>query len=450
MAIQRLVGPQMPLLRMHSSGESHCVGGIAELPVLTRLVRLGVARCHATIALHIHAHYNRGVRCMLIMVAAVACNSEKSERKKPAPPPKSATPAAAPIEATTGPAELLPSDGAPMNPLPITQYTKGIAASAEAVVVATKFPAKLSGAAGAGVNLFAGDHNVSWMIDRDSFVYDANANGDLTDDPTMVLVANELTITQHVAGAIKGSVVDAPVRIRRTDKGLFAQEASARRGTLALPRGPMAFTLLGDRGRYGQDYQIVAFDLNRDGAMDVEKLDAPEQVRMFEQTVTLDGQGYLMQVELDGSSIALIPVAKELPVRAALQVGTPAPEIAVTSFEGKSVKLSDLRGQIVLIDFWATFCKPCIKAMPRLKALRAEHHRHGFELLSIAMPVDDPRAVLGDNAAGIDAIDEAAQTAFRVDRFPTYFLVDRDGTILCGRCQLDAIEPMVSAKLAVR
>ena len=394
--------------------------------------------------------YTALVRCWFVL-ALVACNSEKADRPKPAPTPAPPAAAAAPVDATTGPAELLPADGAPMNPLPIAQYTKEIAARADAVVVATKFPLKLSKSAGAGVNLFAGDHNVSWVVDGDTFIYDANANGDLTDDPKALLVANELTLTQHVAGAIKGSLVDAPVRIRRTDKGLFAQEAAARRGTLALPRGPMAFALLGDRGRYGQDYQIVAFDLNRDGAMDLAKLDAPEQVRMFEQTVTLDGQGYLMQVELDGSSIALIPVAKALPPRAALQVGTPAPEIAVTSFEGKPVKLSDLRGQVVLIDFWATFCKPCIKAMPRLKAMRAEHHPHGFELLSIAMPTDDdPRAVLGDNAAGIDAIDDAAQTAFRVDRFPTYFLVDKDGTILCSRCQLDEIEPMIAAKLAVR
>ena len=344
----------------------------------------------------------------------------------------------------------MPADGAPMTPLPIGRYTKEIAARAEAVVVATKFPPGLSKAAGAGVNLFAGDHNVSWVIDGDTFVFDANANGDLTDDTAAKLSGNELLITQHVAGAIKGSIVDAPVRIRRTAKGLFAQEAAARHGTLALPRGPMTFALLGDRGRYGQDYQIVAFDLDRDGKLDLQTLDAPEQVRIFEQTVTLDGQGYLMQVELDGSSISLIPVAKTLPPRASLQVGTPAPEIAVTSFEGNPVKLSDLRGQLVLIDFWATFCKPCIKAMPRLKALRAEHHDRGFELLSIAMPTDDPRGVLGDNAAGIDAIDEAAQTVFRVDRFPTYFLIDRDGTILCTRCQLDQIEPLIAAKLAVR
>jgi hypothetical protein len=65
------------------------------------------------------------------------------------------------------------------------------------------------------------------------------------------------------------------------------------------------------------------------------------------------------------------------------------------------------------------------------------------------MPTDDdPRAVLGAYAAGIDAIDDAAQTTFRVDRFPTYFLIDRDGKILCSRCQLDEIEPMIAATLS--
>lgn len=392
------------------------------------------------------------MRHTLIVLLLVACKSESAEPPKPAAKPTAKpaaprAPAPAPVEASTGPAALLAADGASMSPLPIAKYEKEIAARANAVVVAKKFPAKLSKAAGAGVNLYAGDQNVSWVIDGDTFVYDANANGDLTDDPSAKLVNDELTITQHVAGAIKGSLVEAPVRIRRTAKGLFAQEAAARRGTLALPKGPMAFALLGDRGRFGQDYQIVAFDLDRDGNLDLEKLDAPEQIRMFEEAVTLDGQGYLMQVELDGSALALIPVAKALPPRAPLAVGTPAPDISVTSFEGKTVKLSGLRGKLVLIDFWATFCKPCIEAMPRLKALHAAHAARGFELLSIAMPTDDdPRAVLGANAAGIDAIDDAAQTAYRVDRFPTYFLVGKDGTILCSRCQLDQIEPMLAVR----
>lgn len=391
------------------------------------------------------------MRHTLIVLALVACKSESAEPPKPAAKPAASSapsaPGPAPVEASTGPATLLPADGASMSPLPIAKFQKEIAARADAVVVATKFPAKLSKAAGAGVNLFAGDRNVSWVIDGDTLVYDANANGDLTDDPPAKLVNDELVLTLHVAGAIKGSLVEAPVRIRRTAKGLFAQAAAARRGTLALPKGPMAFALLGELGRYGQDYQIVAFDLNRDGNLDLEKLDAPEQVRVFEEAVTLDGQGYLMQVELDGSALTLIPVAKALPPRAPLAVGTPAPDITVTSFEGKTVKLSDLRGKLVLIDFWATFCKPCIEAMPRLKALHAAHASHGFELLSIAMPTDDdPRAVLGANAAGIDAIDDAAQTAYRVDRFPTYFLVGPDGQILCSRCQLDQIEPMLAVR----
>ena len=397
--------------------------------------------------------YAPRVRRTLILLALVACRNEEPDKtERPArqtPAPKPAAPAVPPVDGTAGAPELLPADGAPLDGLPIAKYAKEMPARASAVVVvATKFPPKLSKAATAGVNLYAGDRNVSWVNDGDTFIYDANANGDLTDDPPAKLVADELVLTQHVAGAIKGSLVDAPVRIRRTAKGLRAQEASARRGTLALPKGPMAFALLGNRGRFGQDYQIVAFDLNRDGVMDLEKLDAPEQVRMFEQTVTLDGQGYLMQVELDGSAITLIPVAKALPPRAELQVNTPAPEISVTSFEGKAVKLSDLRGKVVLVDFWATFCKPCIKAFPRLKALRETNAPKGFELLSIAMPTDDdPRKVLGEYAAGIDAIDDAAQTAFRVDRFPTYFLIDKDGTILCSRCQLDEIEPMIAAKL---
>ena len=389
-----------------------------------------------------------------LVIALVACKSEHASGNKP-PAPAPAPPPPAPIIANTGPPELLAADGAPMRPMELAIYRKEFAGST-AVVVATAFPEGLSANAGAGVNLQVGGNNVSWVFDGDAkrgywLAYDENANGDLRDDPHHAFTAHdgvlELALTLHVAGEIKGSVLDAPVRFRFRGGELFVQEGTVRRGTLTLPKGPMTFALLGDRGRYGQDYQLLAFDLDRDGTMELQALDAPEQIRMFEQTVTLDDRGYAFSIDPGGDSLTLAPVAAKLPPRALLRVGTEAPDVALTTFDGKHVKLSELRGKVVLVDFWATSCHPCVKALPRLAELRAKDHDKGFELVAIAMPSDDVESVLGANAAGLDAADDAAQTAYRVDRFPTYFLLDRDGKILCSRCTLDAIEPMIAAHL---
>ena len=398
-----------------------------------------------------------GVRRTLLFLAIAACkHDEAPPPPSPPSPPPPASPspsgaAAVPIEATTGAAELLAADGAPMNPVSIAEYKKLLAGST-AVVVATQFPAGLSPMARAGVNLTAHGKNVSWVFDGDarrgySLVYDANANGDLRDDARHAFEPRagvfELTLTLEVPGELADSVLPAPVRLRVREGALFVQEGSIRRGVLALPKGPMTFAVLGERGHYGLDYLMVAFDLDRNGVLELQQLDAKEQIRVFEQAVTLDDRGYAFSVDPEGSTLTLVPLAKPPPPRATLAVGTPAPEIAITTFEGAHVRLSELRGKVVLVDFWATMCHPCVKALPRLAELRAKHHARGFELMAIAMPSDDVRTVLGEHAAGLETADEAAQTTYRVDRFPTYFLIGRDGTIACSRCTLDAIEPML-------
>ena len=392
----------------------------------------------------------RSSECWIaLLVALVACKREGDPpppRPRPTttPPPAVAGPAI--IDATLGPAELLPDDGAPMKPVPVAQYPKEIG-SHSAVVAVHTFPDGLSPAAVAGANLQAGDKNVSWVFDRGTLIYDANANGDLRDDPKHAL-DKELLLTLKVSGEIKGSLVDAPVRIRkRADGELFIQAGSVRRGELALPNGPMKLAALGDLGHFGLDYQLVAFDLDRDGTMDLKTLDGPEQIRVFEQSVTLDDRSYAFSVEPNGDTLTLVPSATRLPDRATLAVGSLPPDVSLTTFEGTTVKLSDLRGKVVLIDFWATMCKPCIKSLPRLKEFRAKYAPKGYELVAIAMPSDDVKVVLGDHRAGIDAIDEASQTAFRIDRYPTYFVLDRDGTIACSRCSLDAAEALIVKKL---
>lgn len=117
----------------------------------------------------------------------------------------------------------------------------------------------------------------------------------------------------------------------------------------------------------------------------------------------------------------------------------------------RPLTLTALRGKVVLLDFWATSCAPCVKALPRLAALHAQHAAKGFELVSIAMPSDDLPAFLKQHppGGGIHAIDDddAAQSIYRIDRFPNYWLIARDGTILCAHCKLDDVEQQLPALL---
>lgn len=400
------------------------------------------------------SEYIHTMRAALIFVL-VACKSEH------APPSHTSRPAIAPrdaslaITAPSGPVALLAADGAPMNPFSIAEYQKTFATS-QAVVVAKTFPPDLSPVAGAGVNLHAHGKNVSWYIDGTpkvgfAFAYDENANGDLRDDPRRELVKTadlwELSFAMKLESPFSGELIDAPMRIRWRNGDLRFQKAIERRGTIELPKGPMQFALIGDSGQFGLDHQYIAFDLDRNGAVDSDTLDNPELFHIFEKAVTLDDTSYSFELTPDGSQLTLHPLPERLPPRPPLTTGTPAPDIKVTDLDGKPASLAALRGKVVLVDFWSTSCGPCVRNLPRIAELHTKHAARGFEVFSVADASEGVRETLGAHRAGIAAQDEAAQTTYRIDRFPQYFLVGRDGSILCSRCQLDKIESLLENAL---
>jgi thiol-disulfide isomerase/thioredoxin len=395
---------------------------------------------------------------LVFLVVLAACSQAKEKPKAQPRPATPTTPAAPAPTATTGPVTMLAADGAPMNPFTIAEYKKQFATS-QSVVVARAFPEGLSPLAGAGVNIQALGKNVSWVIDGEptrgfAFAYDENANGDLRDDPQHRFAKTgdvwELSFAMKIEAPFSGEMLDAPMRIRMRNGELRFQKAIERRGTITLPKGPMSFALIGDSGQFGLDHHYIAFDLDRNGTLDTDTLDNPELFHIFEKAVTLDDTSYTFELAPDGSVLTLRPMKERLPPRPPLTTGTPAPELSITDLDGKPATLSSLRGKVVLLDFWSTACHPCVKALPHIAELRTKLHDRGFEVMAIADAQDGVRETLGANRSGIEAQDDAAQAIYRVDRFPMYFLVGRDGTILCSRCQLDTLEPMIEPALAVK
>jgi thiol-disulfide isomerase/thioredoxin len=211
--------------------------------------------------------------------------------------------------------------------------------------------------------------------------------------------------------------------------------ASMRRGTLPLTP-PMQFALLGTDGVYDEEFQMVAFDLNRDGNLDTSSLDSDELTHNFEKHVTLDGRSYEFAIDHRGASLTLTPLAKPLPPRTPLHAGAPAPDFTASTLEGGTIRLAQLEGKTVLLDFWSKSCTPCLRSMPIIEELPAK----GYEVVSIADAEGGDVTALVKGHPGHHVVDSGQlQAQYRIDRFPTYFLVGKDGNIACARCPLPKI-----------
>lgn len=114
--------------------------------------------------------------------------------------------------------------------------------------------------------------------------------------------------------------------------------------------------------------------------------------------------------------------------------GKPAPPFELATFGGRNVSLQDYKGRVVLLDFWATFCAPCVAALPQLQALHAKHGAKGLALIGVT--VDDRAALVRE------VVDRANVTypilkatpevwnAYKVNALPALILVGRDGRII--------------------
>jgi cytochrome c biogenesis protein CcmG/thiol:disulfide interchange protein DsbE len=120
--------------------------------------------------------------------------------------------------------------------------------------------------------------------------------------------------------------------------------------------------------------------------------------------------------------------------RAAPEIGEAAPALVLTAIDGTSIDLAKLRGKVVLVNYWATWCAPCRKEMPTLDAFYRRHRGQNFELVGIS--VDFPRdaakmrkaaATLSYPAVGIKDIEVNGFGA--PEGVPVTYVIDAEGII---------------------
>lgn len=324
---------------------------------------------------------------------------------------------------------------------------------------------------------------------------DSNGNGDLTDDPPAEWdpkpksIPGGLTFRQYSGGATillpLGSTEPQPVRLgmyrfdrndptreRLKDQLLYFRDY-AMEGEVAIDGRTYRAILSDERARGdfhgessttgdGEASGVFLFlDLNGNDTFE------PRRERFDVRSVLqIDGSAYeIRDLSPTGETFRLVKSDRVAPAArqpADHRVGAKCTSFEATTLDGATVKFpDDYKGKLVLLDFWATWCGPCIGEIPSLVAAYEKYRGQGFEILGISLDragqSDNLRAFLSKKGMSWPQVydgkgwqAEIAQL-YRVRGIPAAFLVDGDtGEILATSQTLrrEALEKTVAAQLA--
>jgi peroxiredoxin len=215
--------------------------------------------------------------------------------------------------------------------------------------------------------------------------------------------------------------VEGPIRIGRTEM-LVRYPVDSRTGQVSLKAGPIGMDLDGD-GVF--DTGLSAGEVKSDVG------DGPPIFRHRD--------AYLSTASFDPATRRV--VVKTHPAsdykQFDLRPGAELPDFEYTDLEGRQRRFSELRGKVVLLDFWATSCGPCIAEMPALRKVQQDLGGRGFAILG--MDFDDDLETLRKSVAELDlpwihatsaSVQDTILKRFGVTVFPTHILVDREGRVV--------------------
>jgi thiol-disulfide isomerase/thioredoxin len=134
------------------------------------------------------------------------------------------------------------------------------------------------------------------------------------------------------------------------------------------------------------------------------------------------------------ASALLIYAAPPVSVGASQLVGQPAPDFALRSFRGENMRLSEHLGEVVIVNFWATWCGPCRQEMPLLDEIYAKYRRAGLTLFSVNIDDETDRAAEMAQTLKVSypvLFDQRKDVArsFDVGTLPVTVLIDRAGVV---------------------
>ncbi len=141
--------------------------------------------------------------------------------------------------------------------------------------------------------------------------------------------------------------------------------------------------------------------------------------------------------------------------QAHLKEGAQFPDFKETDLNGKPLSISGLKGKVVLVDFWATWCGPCITELPHVKKAYEKYSKDGFEIVGVSLDQDKDtltKFLAKEKMTWPQFFDgkgwqNKVSTSYGINSIPATFLLDKDGKILAKGLRGDALEAAVAKAL---
>ena len=338
------------------------------------------------------------------------------------------------------------------------------------------------------------DSRVSFVNGRDRngkavFLFDTNNNEDFSDDQA-IYPENFGTIFRLLSYILPwdlpyGHRANATVEFEFNDRGdvrtqrvgvevhKYAEYVKKRKDpTFPKFRGRVAEYRKGRVNIDGQLYDLAVYnkgkfatystkifnkilwDLDRDGVFGSERRSA--EYYDPDKPFNIGGTTFeVKSISAFGDEITLRKSDAFVPKKVEIKRGSVAPDFEVKDMDGKILRLSDFRGKYVLLDFWATWCGPCVKDTPRLKALHEKLDRDNFEIIGVSEDTkrDAVRSYVGKSRIEwpqvLDAIDNENKLTkmYNIGGYPNYVLINRQGRVAMSNRPFRVILTLISPLL---
>jgi len=145
------------------------------------------------------------------------------------------------------------------------------------------------------------------------------------------------------------------------------------------------------------------------------------------------------------------------PNKGKIKIGMQAPDFSAPNPEGKQVTLSDIKGKVTIVDFWASWCKPCRIENPNLVKLYDKYHSKGLEIISVSLERGNQKAFWIEaikkdqlswyNVSNLKFWQDPIAQAYSVNSIPATFILDKNGALIAERLRGTELEAKIKSLL---